>query len=195
MGAGARVRTDEQLVEAALTGSEAAFSELVLRYREKLFRFLLTRCGSHADAEDAIQDTFVNAYRYLDSFNPRWRFSTWLYRIAIRNAMRQPVSGQQASDEAVDGLATEDGPLEQCIVHSERENLWLTAKQVLSPDAFTAMWLHYAEDMPIREVSRALNRSLSWTKVTMLRGRRKLTQGMNNGFAGKTANSGSRSYG
>jgi RNA polymerase sigma-70 factor (ECF subfamily) len=189
------VKTDEQLVDAALTGSEAAFSELVLRYREKLFRFLLTRCRSIADAEDAIQDTFVNAYRYLDSFDPRWRFSTWLYRIAIRNAMRQPIGGQQASDEVVDGLAAEDGPLEQCIVHSERENLWLTAKQVLAPDAFTAMWLHYVEDMPVKEVSRALSRSVSWTKVTMLRGRRKLTQEMNNGFAGKDANSGNRSYG
>ena len=189
------MKTDEQLVEAALKGSEVAFSELVLRYREKLFRFLLTRCRSHADAEDAIQDTFVNAYRYLDSFNPRWRFSTWLYRIAIRNAMRQPVAGQQSSDEAVEGLADEDGPLEQCIVHSERENLWLTAKKILSPDAFTAMWLHYVEDMPVKEVSRALNRSLSWTKVTMLRSRRKLTQGMKNGFGEKAANSGSRSYG
>ena len=189
------MKTDEQLVDAVLKGSEAAFSELVLRYREKLFRFLLTRCTSHADAEDAIQDTFVNAYRYLDSFNPRWHFSTWLYRIAIRNAMRQPASGQRASDEGFNELATDVGPLEQCIVQSERENLWLTAKKLLSPDAFTAMWLHYVEDMPVKEVSRALNRSLSWTKVTMLRGRRKLTQDMNKGFAEKAANSGSRSYG
>lgn len=182
------MKTDEQLVDSAQNGSEAAFSELVLRYREKLFRFLLTRCTSHADAEDAIQDTFVSAYRYLDSFNPRWRFSTWLYRIAIRNAMRQPVGGQQAGDEPDDG----PGPLEQCIQHSDRENLWLTARQILAPDAFTAMWLHYVEDMPVKEVARALDQSLSWTKVTMLRGRRKLTQGLNTDTAAKA---GSRSYG
>lgn len=182
------MKTDEQLVDAAHHGSNAAFDELVLRYREKLFRFLLTRCASHADAEDAIQDTFVSAYRYLGSYDPRWRFSTWLYRIAIRNAMKLPASGRQAGDEPTN----EPGPLEQCIASSDRENLWLVAKEVLTPDAYTAMWLHYIEDMPVKEVSRALGRSLSWTKVTMLRGRRKLSKRIMNESA---ANDGSTSYG
>ena len=182
------MKTDEQLADAAQQGSNAAFDELVLRYREKLFRFLLTRCASHANAEDAIQDTFVSAFRYLDSYDPRWRFSTWLYRIAIRNAMRQPESGRQAGDEP----ANEPGPLELCIANSERENLWLVAKEVLTPDAYTAMWLHYIEDMPVKEVSRALGRSLSWTKVTMLRGRRKLANSVMNESAAKNE---STSYG
>jgi RNA polymerase sigma-70 factor (ECF subfamily) len=86
----------------------------------------------------------------------------------------------------------EAGPLENCIASSERENLWLAAKEILSPDAYTAMWLHYVEDMPVKEVSRALNRSLSWTKVTMLRGRRKLAQYLTSESA---ANAGSTSYG
>ena len=182
------MKTDEQLADAAQQGSNAAFDELVLRYREKLFRFLLTRCASHANAEDAIQDTFVSAFRFLDSYDPRWRFSTWLYRIAIRNAMRQPESGRQAGDEP----ANEPGPLELCIASSERENLWLVAKEVLTPDAYTAMWLHYIEDMPVTEVSRALGRSLSWTKVTMLRGRRKLANSVMNE---STAKNESTSYG
>lgn len=182
------MKTDEQLVDAAQNGSETAFNELVLRYREKLFRFLLTRCRSHADAEDAIQDTFVNVYRYLHSYDPRWRFSTWLYRIAIRNATRQPVSGQQAGDQPDDG----PGPLEQCVVDSDRENLWLTAKQILAPDAFTVMWLHYIEDLPVRDAARAVNRSLSWTKVTMLRARKKLARELNTEAA---ANARSQIYG
>jgi RNA polymerase sigma-70 factor (ECF subfamily) len=182
------VTTDEQLADAAKHGSESAFNELVARYRDKLFRFLVTRCASHADAEDAIQDTFVNVYRYLHSFNPRWRFSTWLYRIAIRNATRQPLSGTHQDTE----IADHAGPLQQCIDHSERENLWLAAKRVLAPDAFTAMWLHYVEDMPVKDVSHALERSLSWTKVTMLRSRRKLMQEMGKDTA---TGVGSQSYG
>lgn len=180
--------TDEQLADAAKHGSETAFNELVARYRDKLFRFLVTRCASHADAEDAIQDTFVNVYRYLHSFNPRWRFSTWLYRIAIRNATRQPLSGAHQDTE----IADHAGPLQQCIEHSERENLWLAAKRVLAPDAFSAMWLHYVEDMPVKDVSNALERSLSWTKVTMLRSRRKLMQEMGKETA---TGVGSQSYG
>lgn len=164
--------TDEQLVAASLGGAEEAFGELVERYQERLLRFLLTRSNSRADAEDAIQDTFINAYRYLNSFDPRWRFSTWLYRIAIRNAGRQRRPDWQESDvEPVD----DRDPLEACITASERENVWLTAKRVLSDDAFEAMWLRYVEDLSVKEISRALDKSGSWTKVTLLRGRRRLS--------------------
>lgn len=163
--------TDEQLVEAVLGGSLSAFDTLVERYRVRLLRFLLGRCASRADAEDALQDTFVAAYRYLSSYNPRWRFSTWLYRIAIRNAARQP---RRQDDYEVERVAGGADPLAECIDASERENLWLTAKRVLSGDAYTALWLRYAEELSVNEVARALERSQSWTKVTLLRARRRL---------------------
>ena len=82
------MRSELELIDAAKRGSVDAFTELVRGYREGLFRFLLTRCSSYADAEDVLQDTLINAYRYLASYDPRWRFSTWLYRIAARNAGR-----------------------------------------------------------------------------------------------------------
>ena len=163
--------TDEQLAKLAQQGSESAFSELVERYQTRLLRFLLTRCASRADAEDAIQDTFVNAYRYLHSYNSRWRFSTWLYRIAIRNAARQ--QRQEPAAAAEQGRDDRD-PLTECIASSERENLWLTAKNLLSPDAYSAMWLRYVEDMPVADVARVLQRPMSWTKVTLMRARRRL---------------------
>ena len=75
-----------KLIDAAKAGSVTAFTELVCRYREGLLRYLLTRCSSYADAEDALQDTLIHAYKYLHSYDPRCGFSTWLYRIAIRNA-------------------------------------------------------------------------------------------------------------
>jgi hypothetical protein len=71
------VSDELKLIDAAKDGSVEAFTELVHGYRERLFRFLLTRCASHADAEDALQDTLINAYRYIGSYNPQWRFSTW----------------------------------------------------------------------------------------------------------------------
>lgn len=165
------MKTDEQLAEAAQGGSEAAFVELVERYKERLLRFLLTRCASRADAEDALQDTFINAYRYLSSFNPKWRFSTWIYRIGIRNAMRAAIPAAAAGAEVADPAAD---PLFECIVSSERENLWLTARRILSADAYTALWLRYVEDLSVREIASAMERSVSWTKVTLLRARRRL---------------------
>jgi RNA polymerase sigma-70 factor (ECF subfamily) len=167
------VVSDEKLVEQSLAGSELAFSELVERYQERLLRYLLTRSGNRADAEDAVQDTFISAYRYLYSFNPRWRFSTWLYRIAIRNAARQSNACVQALDDYADDHASD--PLEECIVASDRENVWLTAKRLLNQDAYAAMWLRYVEDMSIKEVARAMDKTQSWAKVTLLRGRRSLS--------------------
>jgi len=170
-GTGQPVLTDEQLVEASLRGVDSAFAELVGRYQERLLRFLLTRAACRADAEDAMQDAFISAYRYLASFDPRWRFSTWIYRIALRNLARQRNPAQTVSE---DSLIAEDDPLRDCIEQSERENVWLAAKRLLSDEAYSAMWLRYVEDMSVKEISRALDKSLSWTKVTLLRGRRKL---------------------
>ena len=157
-------------MDSALAGSEAAFAALVDRYQERLLRFLTARCGERADAEDALQDAFVDAWRYLASYNRRWRFSTWLYRIALRRAARRPAA---AADDGPPPAAGED-PLAACIAADERENLWLAARRVLSADACTALWLHYVEEMPQRDVARAMQRSLAWIKVTLMRSRRRL---------------------
>ncbi len=165
------MRTEAQLVAAAQAGSVDAFVDLVHSYRQRLLRFLLTRCASYADAEDALQDTLINAYRYIGSYDPRWRFSTWLYRIAIRNAANlarpEVVELGELRDE-------ESDPLIRCIRDSESENLWVVARKRLNDDVFAAMWLRYAEDMSVSDIARALDRSLSWTKVNLMRGRRAL---------------------
>jgi RNA polymerase sigma-70 factor (ECF subfamily) len=175
--------TDEyQLIDAAKAGSADAFADLVTRYRTRLLRFLLTRCASYADAEDALQDTLIAAYRYLHSYDPRWRFSTWLYRIAIRNAQKirteNVVELGDLSDE-------ESDPLLHCIADSETENLWLSARRVLNDDVFAATWLRYAEDMTISDISKAMDRSDSWTKVNLLRARKALDAEMNRNNEGE----------
>lgn len=139
-------------------------------------RFLLTRCASHADAEDALQDTFISAFRYLHSYDPRWRFSTWLYRIAIRNA--QKIRSENVV-ELGDLGDEESDPLVQCMAASESENLWLVARRSLNDDVFAAMWLRYVEDMSVNDISSALDRSASWTKVNLLRARNILDSELN----------------
>jgi RNA polymerase sigma-70 factor (ECF subfamily) len=171
------VTSELQLIEAAKAGSADAFADLARRYRERLLRFLLTRCASLADAEDVLQDTLINAYRYINSYDPRWRFSTWLYRIAIRNASK--LRGPDLV-EIGDLRDEENDPLLQCIAESEKENLWVVAKRELNDDVFAAMWLRYAEDMSVNDISKTLDRSVSWTKVNLMRGRRTLDAELNN---------------
>ncbi len=169
------MRSDAELIAAARAGSADAFTELVRGYRQGLLRFLVTRCASRADAEDALQDTLINAYRYIASYDSRWRFSTWLYRIAIRNAARNASPASEQLDDIGDDGAD---PLAHCIAASDRENLWRHARQVLSDETFTAMWLRYIEDMSINDIAKTLDRSVSWTKVNLSRGRKALEAAM-----------------
>ena len=117
------------------------------------------------------------AFRYLNSYDPRWRFSTWLYRIAIRNVQKMRsemvIEFKDLGDEKSD-------PMLHCIAASETENLWVSARRVLNDDVFAATWLRYAEDMSIKDISSALDRSDAWTKVNLLRARRALDHELNN---------------
>ena len=168
--------SQQQLVAAAQAGSVDAFTDLVRAFRVRLLRFLLTRCNSYADAEDALQDTLIAAYRYLHSYDSRWRFSTWLYRIAIRNAHKNRCENVVDIGDLGD---EESDPLQQCIAASETQNLWVSARRVLNDEVFAATWLRYAEDMSINDIAMALDRSQSWTKVNLLRARQALDTEMN----------------
>lgn len=165
---------DEQLVKLALAGDDKAFGQLVDRYQERLLRFLEVRCRERADAEDALQDAFVDAWRHLATYDERWRFSTWLYRIAINRAGRIAKRRLRGQDGQATGVADGEDPLAACIAGEERENLWVLARRHLGEEAVTALWLHYVEGLPQREVARSLDRSLPWTKVTLMRARKRL---------------------
>ncbi len=165
---------ESRLIEKARRGSDAAFTELMRAYQDRLYRFLLARAARAEDAEDALQESFVNAYRYLDSYNSRWQFSTWLYRIALRELGKIAGKAPQA-EEARDIAVNDEDPLEQCIRADDRDNLWRLAREHLSESSYTTMWLRYAEDMQVREVARVMARPQTWVKVVLHRARKKLT--------------------
>jgi RNA polymerase sigma-70 factor (ECF subfamily) len=74
--------TDEELVALALDGRQEAFAELVHRYHRRLTAFLAQLVGDLELARELAQEAFVRAWSALDRFDPQYRFSTWLFRIA-----------------------------------------------------------------------------------------------------------------
>jgi RNA polymerase sigma-70 factor (ECF subfamily) len=92
---------DTALVALAREGSEAAIRTLVRRYNQRLFRATRAILRDDADAEDAVQQSYVNAFSHLKSFRGDAQFSTWLTRIAINEARgrlrsRRPTTGLEA---------------------------------------------------------------------------------------------------
>lgn len=79
--------SDESLVTAAKRGDAAAFGELCERHSQKICRMAHRITRNREDAEDAVQECFLNAFIHLKSFDGRSRFSTWLVRIAMNAAL------------------------------------------------------------------------------------------------------------
>jgi RNA polymerase sigma-70 factor, ECF subfamily len=79
--------SDEALVGKARDKDYEAFEELVKRYEGKIYGHSLRLLGNREDAEDVLQETFLNVFRALENFRGDSAFSTWLYRIATNNAL------------------------------------------------------------------------------------------------------------
>jgi RNA polymerase sigma-70 factor (ECF subfamily) len=78
---------DAALVQRAKAGDEDAFAGLVERHQSRVYHHALRLMGSVEDAEEVLQDTFLQVFRNLDRFEERSRFSTWIYRIATNEAL------------------------------------------------------------------------------------------------------------
>jgi RNA polymerase sigma-70 factor (ECF subfamily) len=78
---------DQRLIAECLKGRTAAFGELVRRYQDRLYNTVYRLVDNAEDAQDVVQDAFLNAYQSLDSFKGDSQFFTWLYRIAINTAI------------------------------------------------------------------------------------------------------------
>jgi RNA polymerase sigma-70 factor (ECF subfamily) len=80
-------RTDQELIHDVKGGDKVAFASLVKRYEDTVYKFSYKVCRDPEKAEEALQDTFINVYRKLDSFDGKSKFSTWLYSIVANNCL------------------------------------------------------------------------------------------------------------
>lgn len=161
--------SDEQLVLRARAGGRDAFNQLVSRHERRLYRFLCKNAANDADVEDAMQQAMLKAYLKLGQYNPRWRFTTWLFTIAVRelrtlSQRRGPATmGLDASHEPA------AAPVERAADTNEPDDIWLMARSILNPQHFAALWLRYGEDLPARDIGKILGRPRIWVSVTLHR--------------------------
>jgi RNA polymerase sigma-70 factor (ECF subfamily) len=81
--------SDEALAARAAAGDESAFEALMVRYQARAYRLAWRLVGAEGDAQDAVQEAFLQVFRKLATFRGEARFSTWLYRIVTNAALMQ----------------------------------------------------------------------------------------------------------
>lgn len=168
---------EEALALSAASGEREAFGELVRRFEAPLLRFLLVRCGSHEDAEELCQESFLRAWQRIDRYDPRWRFSTWLFTVARRLAIsRRRAADPTAVATSVEQLGVEREPGEEVARRERRDNLWSMAERLLGEDQRTALWLRYAEGFSADEIGRVVGRRAPAVRVMLHRARAVLAE-------------------
>jgi len=163
-------------VRRAQSGAVPAFEQLIAHYQSRLLRYLMLRGLQRADAEDAVQTAFINAWQYLHSYRSSWRFSTWLYRIAGRAAA--DIHSKHKHIESLDDHHAVSVDSDQAW---PEDNIWLLARQHLSAHLFDLLWLHYGEGFSGAEIARIKQRTQVWVRVNLLRARQQLQFKLNQG--------------
>jgi RNA polymerase sigma-70 factor (ECF subfamily) len=168
--------SDEELACRAQQGCADSFEQLMRRFQAPVLHFLRRR-GAAAEAEDLLQETFLRAYAGLHQYRSRWRFATWLFTIARRvNVTYHRLPPRPEGREAALALSESGwlGPVEAALQEDSRRYLWARAKQVLSEEEATALWLHYGEDLSTRDIAAVLGRSREAVKAMLFRSRKRL---------------------
>jgi RNA polymerase sigma-70 factor (ECF subfamily) len=105
-----RKLAERDLIAAARGGDMRAFSELVRRYEQTVYRYAFKLCRDREKAEETFQDTFINVYRKLGTFDGRSQFSSWLYTIVTNNCLmrhrRRKIREIEESLEALESPET-----------------------------------------------------------------------------------------
>src|SRR5205809_4785442 len=181
-------RDEADLVHELQAGSQTAFDWLVTHYHAPVYNLIRGMLGDTSDAADGTQEVFLKAFRGIRKFRQGSSLKTWLYRIAIREALNQkrwfkrhlqknvsidaePEEGQ-ARFEIPDACST---PFEQLAAHEIQEAGQGALQQV--PEAFrSAVILRDIEGLSYEEVAEVLECSVGTVKSRILRGRRALKE-------------------
>jgi RNA polymerase sigma-70 factor (ECF subfamily) len=183
------------LVQAAKTGDDGAFSELVRRYDRNVFRIAQHITQNREDAEDVVQDAFLKAYTNLGQFQGQSKFYTWLVRIAVNEALMKLRRRRPERFVSLDeDIKTEDDsvPREVADWSPNPEQMYNQAelKEILGktiqglPTGFrTVFVLRDVEGLSTEETAEALELSIPAVKSRLLRARLQLRERLSRYFS------------
>lgn len=179
---------ESELVNELQAGSETAFDWLVTHYHGPVYNLILSMLGDVSDAADGTQEVFLKAFRGIRQFRQGSSLKTWLYRIAIREALnhkrwfkrhnQKNVSIDAEPEEGQSSIEVEDlgrTPFEQLAAHEIQVAVHEALQQI--PEVFRgAVVLRDLEGLSYEEIAEVLECSAGTVKSRILRGRRALRE-------------------
>ncbi|HVT18593.1 MAG TPA: sigma-70 family RNA polymerase sigma factor [Thermoanaerobaculia bacterium] len=186
MTSGAQQPSDEDLVAAVLAGDRERFAGLVERYQGRLINYLFRLLRNADDAHDLAQEVLVKVYQVLDRYDPQYRFSTWLFRIAqnaaidqIRRRRLKLVSLRQDADDG-EGRDWELPSLERSpygnLRNRERGGAIQRAIDSLPWEYRELILLRHYGELPYEDIARLKQMPLGTVKNKLFRGRQMLKE-------------------
>jgi len=158
------------LVAAARDGDVAAFGLLVGRHQVAVYRVALRMLGSHADAEDVAQETFVQAWRSLARFRGHSAFGTWLYRIVTNRSLNALAARRETATLEDCEIASADD-LSDALERRERLRAVTSGLLMLAPEPRALLVLHELEGLSYAQVAQVLDIAPAAVKGRMHRAR------------------------
>ncbi len=172
---------DAPLVERTLEGDQQAYEQLVRKHEKRVFRTTIAILGELADAEEAMQETFLKAYQNLHTFRRDARFTTWLTRIAVNESLqilrrRRDTTSLDAPEAPPQDLRPRR--VEEWYANPERRYAAAELKRMVEeairalPPAYRVVFLlRDVEELSTEETAEALGLSIPATKSRVLRAR------------------------
>jgi len=172
------MQEDLALIERVRNGEQEAYAELVNKYKQRVFVFLLRMLGQPQDAQDLAQEVFIKAYYQLDSFAGESQFFTWLHRIAYNRAIDELRRREPANNNIpIQEMELADNVTPERIVLA-KERAASLEKQVLTlPESYrTVFLLRHTQELSYKEIAEVLDIPPDTVQVRLHRARKKLRQ-------------------
>lgn len=172
------IETDWEIVQKVLRGDSNAFSQIVSRYKGAVYSLCYRMTNHQGDAEDLSQEVFIKAYQHLNKYNPQYKFSTWILRIATNTTIdfQRKKKVETYPLETTMTNQEETASAEAIFFHKENQGAIEKAIQGLPPDYRAIILLYHYYGLSYQELTVALGLPLSKVKNRLHRSRNLLKE-------------------